>query len=311
MSQVNILVAEDFAGFREVARRELERGEAFHVVTVSDGLAAVQTAEELRPDLILLDIGLPALNGFAAAQRIHGFWPESRIVFWSQGSSADVVHRALNLGSRGHIDKRCVRYLLPAVEAILDRAASRSGERRLSDDDPGGRPHGHHVQFYSDDSVLLERAEHALASALAARDAAVVLATAPHRRVLIDRLRKCGVDVDRAIGRGTFRSLDADEMVARILSHGVTNCTPLLRDTLESAATATLRADARVTVVGECASRLWASGHVDAAIGLEQVGDDLCRILPVDIMCTYPLDPRSREDAFKTLCAQHAALAIR
>ena len=311
MHRTNILVAEDFAGFRDVARRELERREAFHVVAVSDGLAAVQAAGELRPDLILLDIGLPVLNGFAAAERIRGIWPESRIVFWSHHSPPDVVHRALDLGSRGFIDKQSVRYLLPVVEAILDPAASRSLEERLPDENRAGRTHcGHHVHFYTDDSALVERAEHVLASALTGGDGAVLLATALHRRVLIDRLWKCGLDVDRAIARGAFLCLDADQLMARILAQGVASCTPLLCDTLETAARATSRPGGRVAVVGECASLLWGSGHVDAALHLEQVGDDLSRSLPVDIMCAYPLLPQ-RDGGFKALCAQHAALVIR
>src|SRR5438132_13489465 len=85
---------------------------------VWDGLEAVQKAEELQPDLILLDIGLPTLNGIEAARRIRKLSPESKILFMSQESSADVVQEALTLGARGFVAKTDAgSELLVAVEA--------------------------------------------------------------------------------------------------------------------------------------------------------------------------------------------------
>src|SRR5687768_5622203 len=103
MSPVTILVAEDFAPFREFACRELQRRPDFRVVAVSDGLAAIEYAQALQPDLILLDIGLPELNGLAAARRIRAMSPAARIIFVTQESSPEVEHEALRLGSRAYI----------------------------------------------------------------------------------------------------------------------------------------------------------------------------------------------------------------
>lgn len=85
-----------------------------------DGLEAVQKAEELRPDLILLDIGLPTLNGIEVARRIRKLSPESKIIFVSQESSADVVQAALALGAQGYVVKaQAATDLVAAVEAVL------------------------------------------------------------------------------------------------------------------------------------------------------------------------------------------------
>ena len=58
---------------------------------MSDGLEAVRKAEELKPDLILLDIGLPSLSGIEAARQIRDITPESKIIFSSQEASTDMV----------------------------------------------------------------------------------------------------------------------------------------------------------------------------------------------------------------------------
>ena len=90
------------------------------IAEVSDGLEAVQKAVELQPDLILLDIGLPSLNGIEAARQIRKLLPESEIIFLTQESSAEVMQEAFSLGARGYIVKaKAGSELLTAVEAGL------------------------------------------------------------------------------------------------------------------------------------------------------------------------------------------------
>jgi DNA-binding NarL/FixJ family response regulator len=91
----------------------------------SDGLEAVQKAEELRPDLILLDLGLPTLNGIAAAREIRKLVPEARIIFLTQESSADVAHEALSSGAQGYVVKaHAGSELLAALEGLSGQAVS-------------------------------------------------------------------------------------------------------------------------------------------------------------------------------------------
>ena len=86
----------------------------------SDGLEAVQKAQGLQPDLILLDIGLPKLNGIEAARRILQYAPETKILFMSQERSSDIVEEALRTGAGGYVVKsEATTDLLPAVEAVL------------------------------------------------------------------------------------------------------------------------------------------------------------------------------------------------
>jgi DNA-binding NarL/FixJ family response regulator len=121
MSSLRVLVVEDFAPFRQFVCSTLGKRSDLQVICeASDGLEAVQKAEELKPDLILMDIGLPTLNGIEAARRIRKLSPESKIIFLTQESSADVVQQALSLGARGYVLKtRAVGELLTAVEAVI------------------------------------------------------------------------------------------------------------------------------------------------------------------------------------------------
>ncbi len=90
------------------------------VCELSDGLAAVQKAVELKPDLVLLDIGLPGLNGIEVGRQIRKLVPNAKIIFLTQESSADVVQEALRLGALGYVVKtRAGSDLMPALEAVL------------------------------------------------------------------------------------------------------------------------------------------------------------------------------------------------
>jgi DNA-binding NarL/FixJ family response regulator len=87
----------------------------------SDGLEAVQRAQELQPDLILLDIGLPTLNGIAVARRIQAVSPASKILFVSENRSADIAQEALSTGAGGYVLKSdAAGELLPAIKAVLE-----------------------------------------------------------------------------------------------------------------------------------------------------------------------------------------------
>ena len=121
MPRIRVLVVEDFAPFRQFICSTLEKRPELQVVCeVSDGLQAVQEAEKLKPDLILLDVGLPTLNGIEAARQIRKLVPESKIIFVSQESSADVVQEALSVGAWGYVVKtKAASDLLPAIEAVI------------------------------------------------------------------------------------------------------------------------------------------------------------------------------------------------
>jgi DNA-binding NarL/FixJ family response regulator len=120
-SSVRILVVENFEPLRHFVCSTLQKQPEYQVISeVSDGAEAVQKAQELQPDLILLDIGLPTLNGFEVARRIREHAPRSKILFVSEDRSANIAESALRIGASGYVIKsNAARELLPAVGAVL------------------------------------------------------------------------------------------------------------------------------------------------------------------------------------------------
>jgi DNA-binding NarL/FixJ family response regulator len=90
------------------------------VAEVTDGLEAVQKAAELQPDVILLDIGLPKLNGIDAAKEIHQVVPGTQIIFVTLNNDADLAKAALSNGAHGYVLKtHATRELRSAIEEVL------------------------------------------------------------------------------------------------------------------------------------------------------------------------------------------------
>jgi len=118
---VRILLVEDFQPFRKLIRTLLDRKPGLQIIAeATDGQEAVHQAAELKPALILLDIGLPSLNGLDAARQIRELSPDSKILFVSQEFSPEIVQEAMNLGASGYVLKRRLASdLLPAVDAVL------------------------------------------------------------------------------------------------------------------------------------------------------------------------------------------------
>lgn len=126
---VRVLMVDDHDVVRRGIRSVLSSEADLEVVgEAAAGMEAVQKAEELRPDLILLDISLPDINGIDVAVRIRRVAPESQILFLSQHDSIQVANEALKTGARGFVAKsEAARELTGAIRTVL------SGSIFLSD----------------------------------------------------------------------------------------------------------------------------------------------------------------------------------
>ena len=120
-STFRVLVVDDYEPWRSYVCSMLKSQPELQVIgEVSDGLEAVQKAQELQPDLILLDLGLPGLNGIEAARRICNCAPKTKVLFATENSSWDIAEEALRTGAQGYIVKSdAASELLTAVNAVL------------------------------------------------------------------------------------------------------------------------------------------------------------------------------------------------
>jgi DNA-binding NarL/FixJ family response regulator len=235
-----LLIVDDHEPFRRFIRSTLQNRPELNIVgEASDGSAALQKTIELNPDLILLDIGLPKLNGIEAARLIRRLSPKSKIIFVSQESSADVVQQVLSLGACGYVVKLdAARELLAAVDAALrgeQFAGSRfaghnfsgASDTAASDKAPEdfrskavaslldeGITHRHEVGFYSDHGSFLDGFTQFIDAALMGGKAVIVVATESHRDSLPLRLQAHGLDIGAAIEEGRYISLDADDTLS-------------------------------------------------------------------------------------------------
>ena len=116
-----VLVADDYEPLRRFVSSTLEKLPQLKLICeASDGLEALQKALELQPEMIVLDINLPKLNGFEVARRVREHIPPLKIIFFSEDRSFDVAGDALRLGAYGYIVKSDAgRDLVPALEAVL------------------------------------------------------------------------------------------------------------------------------------------------------------------------------------------------
>jgi DNA-binding NarL/FixJ family response regulator len=231
-----VLVVEDHEPFRRFISSVLRGSAGLQVIgEVADGLEAVARAEKLQPDLVLLDIGLPGLNGIEAARRIRRVAARSKILFVSLESSPSVVQTALNLGALGYVLKsEAGTDLLTAVEAAI--RGQQFVSSRLSDlvslpqtpgafgfreappsRAPAGVVRHHPVHFYSDDETFLTDFTGFITSALNAQSSVIVVTTESHRTSLIERLQGDGVNIAAAVDQKRYIALDVADPLSPMM----------------------------------------------------------------------------------------------
>jgi len=294
-----ILIVEDFPAFRKVIRSELQQRAEFQVIgEASDGLEAVCRAQELQPDIILIDIGLPTLSGIEAAREIRRLVPDAKLLFVSLESSPAIIEETFRLGGQGYVHKpHAGADLLSAIDAVLEGRRFVSGGLGFKESSPA--PSRHEILFCSDDGVVLEALVCFVADALNAGNPAVVWATESHRDSLRKRLSTLGVDVESALRRGLYVASDAYEPLtpARIIE---------TINGLSEAASKGGKKNPQVAVCGERAGQLWANGERDAAIRIEQFYHKLAGSHRIDILCPYTKPAGPQDDpAFQSICAEH------
>jgi DNA-binding NarL/FixJ family response regulator len=333
MPRYTALIVEDFKEFsRFVVLTLQQRAEIGPIYEASDGLEGVQRAEELQPDLIVLDIALPRLNGIEGARRIRKVSPNSKILFLTQESSAEVVEVATQLGARGYVLKiNAADEFLVAVDAVLqgrqffgrglkptagnergDSGAARSVHSVKTQ--PSWPQTGHIAASYRDETSLVDGFVGFAEAALTAGDPIIVIATEVHLASIRQRLEAIGWDIAAAIQEGHYISLNASDVLSTVMVDGWPQSAQVMKgvgDLVTRAAQTAKRKNPRVKACGEMGPILLAGGNGRAAIQLEHLTDEIVKSCDVDVLCGYTLDDiQTGENSkiFERICAEHSAV---
>jgi CheY-like chemotaxis protein len=304
------------------------------VAEVEDGLQAVQKAGELQPGLILLDLGLPKLNGIEAARKIGDLSPQSKIIVVTQEATPEMAQATLNLGALGYVVKTDAgRELLPAIDAVLRgerylsrtvssaTASMRTSEltsHRRSSQQQALFSSPHQVLFYRDDRSLVTTAAGFLVPAIKAGDSALVLLTRSNREALLYRMRADGLDPDALSEEGRYISLDAAQFLSTFMANGFPDRNRFMTVAANIVSKATKKPFGAnhncIATCGECAPLLWSQGNARAAIRLEQLWSELGRKTKMHTLCAYPIGSfqgEPGEEIFERICGEHTSVYTR
>jgi DNA-binding NarL/FixJ family response regulator len=335
-SIIQVLVVDDYERWRRFVVSALQKEPEFQVAgEARDGLEAVQKAEELQPELILLDIGLPKLNGIQAAQRIRSLSSRSKILFISENRTPEIASEALRAGGSGYVIKSSAgTELFPAIRAVLkgERFVSRTLAALLEPsahpvDHPAsedltpsfasrnrGTNHRHEMAVYSDDHSFVDGIARGAQAALKAGDVVIVIANASHREGILEKLQADGVDISAAIKQGTYVAFDNTDTVSKIMNSCMPDparCVKLVGDLIARVSKNARGEHARVAFFGECSPALLADGNVEAAVRLEHHWDELMKSYDTYTLCGYLSSafPQGENDQlFERICAEHSAV---
>jgi PAS domain S-box-containing protein len=187
-------------------------------------------------------------------------------------------------------------------------------EAFVNDEAPDPHRHPHSVQFYSDDKYLISVLARFIGSAVGAGDAAIVIATPPHRTELAERLSARGIDVARAAEQGRYVALDAEQTLTQFMVGGwpdEARFVEVMGEIVSHARSAVQDEHGRLALFGEMVALLWNAGNSEAALRLEQLWNLIAQSHSFSLVCGYPLTHFYREEhgeLFQKICAEHSAV---
>lgn len=170
----------------------------------------------------------------------------------------------------------------------------------------------HVVQFYEQDSFLLDQLSRFVGTALGAGDSAVVIATKSHRDGLAQRLKSRGFDLAKLAGRDRYIALDAAETLSKLMVNGEPSeqrFVATIGPVLTCARTAAEGENPNIAAFGEMVALLWSDGKPESAIKLEQFWNHLAETFSFTLWCGYPISSFAKKEhsnAFEKICAEHS-----
>jgi len=304
------MIVDDYELWRRHVDAALRRSHKWQLVgEASDGREAVERARLLRPNLILLDVGLPGEDGIQTAMRLLADYPSVKILFLSEHQSPELVRAALATGASGYVVKsNAGRELLPAMSAVVE------GRRFISPVLLPSSPCDHAVAFYDDETRLLNDYASYAEPILKAGLVLIVLSIASRREKLEQSLRSRGVDVDGVTHEGRILWLDVAAALSSVMVNDwpdTARFTELMTPTLAGALGRSTAEPRRIAAWGECAPTLLREGKPEAAIRVERLWDQLAQRHQIETFCAYTTNDLPYDEdspVFQRICQVHSVI---
>jgi DNA-binding NarL/FixJ family response regulator len=308
--RARVLLADDNVAFLESVRRLLAA--AVEVVAVAGGgRQALDLARHLRPEVIVLDVSMPDLDGFQTFEQLRHVAPDTRVVFLTMHKDDEIAASAINQGACGYVLKSRVH--LDLIGAIDNAVAGRLFLPSLTSLS-GVAGNQHAVQVHGDDRRFLDDVGQFVAATLRSGEPIVILADEATRVGLADCLQARQMNVLMLAAQGQYVALDSGLSLSQAMHDGEPDAERLAEivhslDRLRLAFPHGPRR--RLTIWGDLSASLCRSGRVAAALELERIWHDLTRSLPFFTVCSYSthcFEPAAARHQLANVCARHSAV---
>lgn len=306
---LRVLLADDHSEMLKAASSVLR--ESCDIVSmVSDGLQAVEEGLRLEPDVVVLDITMPGLDGFQAARELRRRGSRAKIVFLSLHEGDEFVATGFRAGGQAFVSKqRMPTDLQSAIEHVCAGRVFVPSLSSLSAIAPRG---GHALMFYSRRSGWCDETASLVRTALTRGDTVVVFLPEVTRMDIAKRLATHGFDTTQAVADGRYAVADASETLQQIMRNGQPDpqrIAAVVHD-LEQTRLGVTGPGSRLTIVGEIAACLRPDQR-DAVLGIEQLWNELAGKRAFLTVCGYSMDFIRHDNglASSTMCGEHWAVS--
>jgi DNA-binding NarL/FixJ family response regulator len=305
-----VLLADDHIAFLESVGDFL--ADVFDIVALArDGRQAVDLAIRLRPDVAVLDIAMPELDGFQTLEELRRACPDTRVVFLTMHRDDQFVSASIDSGAHGYVLKSRVHVdLIGAIDHALAGRLFVPSLTSLSSI-AGSR---HALQVYADDRHYLDEVSRLVGATLRSGEQVVMVSNEAARIGVGQRLRAQDVNLTVLAERGQY--VERDSVLA--LSHVMHGARPdrerlaeIVRDLDGLRKGGPNGPRSRLTIAGDMSGSLYRNGDVAAALELELMWNELTRALPFFTVCSYAIDCFDRTEArhgLSNVCAEHSAV---
>jgi len=285
----------------------------FDVVAVAtDGEAALTTSARTSPDVIVMDIAMPRLNGFQTVRRLRRTGSQAKVVFLTMHEAEEYVIEAFDCGGQGFVLKTRIqsdlassldhvlagRLFVPSLKSLFHAADSSSG---------------HALELHWDSESRLDGIADFFNMALRRGDATCLIGTERVREGLERRLRDREWDIGGPSGCERYMAIDAADALARFMRGGLPDADRLAEGVAELDEYRLNVVDdpgGRITIFGEMAVSLSHDGNSRAVVELEHTWNELTSSLPFFTVCSYPAACFEDQvhSEFSSVCAEHWAV---